>query len=97
MPKDQGELPGVRPAHVKRLEEIEDEIEKREEKISEQREAIADLKAEAVKIWQDHELSEPHVRGSNAWEVKTPLPKFVRKRHKIDSEKEEKKRARASA
>lgn len=91
MPKEQGELPNVRPAHIIRLEEIEDEIEKHEEKISERKEEIAELKAEAVKLWQDNSMSEPHVRGSNEWEVKIPLPKFMRKRHKIDRQKEEKK------
>lgn len=93
-PKEQGELQGVRPAHIKRLEEIEDEIEKNQEKISEKKEAIRKLEAEACKIWDENSMDEPHIRGSNAWAVKTPRPRFCRKRHKIERDETEKKPAR---
>jgi hypothetical protein len=94
---DQKELPGVRPAHMKRLEEIEDAISKNKEKISALKDANADLEAEAIGIWDKHELTEPHLRGEDEWEVVAPARKFRPKRHKITKEKSEKKQKKASA
>lgn len=94
---DQKELPGVRPAHIKRLEEIEDAISKNKEKISKLKDENGDLEAEAVALWDKHELQEPHLRGEDEWEVVTPARKFRAKRHKITKEKTEKKQKKASA
>lgn len=96
-PKDQAELAGVRPQWAKDLEDIEDKISKNKEKISALKEANADLEAQAIKIWDENGLDEPHLRGEDEWAVVAPARKFRAKRHKITKEKAEKKQKKASA
>lgn len=94
---NQSELPGVRPAHMKELEEIEDKISKNKEKISTLKEANADLEAAAIKIWDEHKLDEPHLRGEDEWSVVNPARKFRAKRHKMTKEKSEKRQQKKAS
>lgn len=96
-PRDQGKLAGVQPKHMQRLEEIEDSIERNKEKISKLREENADLKAEAVALFEKHEIEGTHIRGSNEWYVDQPEKTYKCRRHKIDKEKTAKKAKKASA
>ncbi len=96
-PKEQSELPGVRPQYLKDLEEVEDKIAKNKEKISALKEANADLEAEAIKIWDENKIEQPHLRGEDEWAVVEGSRKFRSKRHKITKEKSEKKQRKASA
>lgn len=96
--RDQGELPGVRPAHIKRLEEISDAINKNKEKISALKDSNLKLEAEAIQLWDEHELTDPLLRGEDEWAVATGPRKFRAKRHKITKEKaEQEQRRKATA
>jgi hypothetical protein len=85
----QGEL-GIRPDHIKRLEEIQDDIDSIDGKIAKLRKEKRELNTEAVGIWQEHSL-QPMVRGSNEWFLEESQAKMKRRRAKL--EKEEKKGA----
>lgn len=87
MAKNQTELPGVRPEHIKRIEDIQDEIDGLDGKIARLKEKKNELNGEAVGIWEEHKL-EPMVRGSNEWYLDKPGAKMKRRRHKITAEKE---------
>jgi chorismate mutase len=86
--KDQGELPGVRPPHMKRLEEIEDDVDKIDEKISKLKKDRRKLSDEAVGIWEDHDLKSQgsRVRGSNEWYVDEGRKSYKRRRFKDSKE-----------
>ncbi|MGH9462029.1 MAG: hypothetical protein ACRD1X_12470 [Vicinamibacteria bacterium] len=94
--RDQKKLPGVVPEHMVRLEEIEDEMEEIDAKISKLKEKKNELNSDAVELWKDHRL-EPHIRGSNEWYLDEPVAKIKRRRHKITKEKTERKRRKATA
>lgn len=88
MVKDQSELPGVRPEHMKRLEEIEDDMESIDEKISKLKKQRRELNDEAVTIWEDNELKKQgsRVRGSNEWYVDEGRKSYKRRRFKDSKE-----------
>ena len=87
MAKPQTELPGVRPEHIKRLEEIQDETESIDGKIAKLKEKKNELNGEGVGIWKEHKL-QPMIRGSNEWYLDEPEAKLKRRRHKVTKEKE---------
>ncbi len=84
MTKDQAEIPGVRPAHMKRLEDIEDDMEKIDEKISKLRKERRELNDEAVSIWEENDLRSKgsRVRGSNEWYLDEGKKSYKRRRFK---------------
>jgi len=88
MVKDQAEIPGVRPEHMKRLEDIEEEIEKIDEKISKLRKSKREMSDEAVTIWEENELQKQgsRVRGSNEWYVDEGRKTYKRRRFKDSKE-----------
>lgn len=89
MTREQGELPNVRPAWAKRLEEIEDDMESIDEKISKLRKKRRELNDEAVGIWEDNELQSKgsRVRGSNEWYLDEGRKSYKRRRFKDSKEK----------
>jgi hypothetical protein len=87
MAKAQQELAGVRPEHIKRLEDIQDDLESIDSKIAKLRKQKTELNVEAVGIWQEHKL-EPMVRGSNEWYLDEPAAKLKRRRFKVTQEAE---------
>jgi hypothetical protein len=91
MAKGQQDLPGVRPVHVKRLEEIQDELETIDGKIAKLRQKKTELNTEAVGIWDEHKL-EPMVRGSNQWYLDEGVKKMKRRRFKVTKEDEKGKK-----
>lgn len=86
--KDQAEIPGVRPEHMKRLEEIEDDMETIDEKISKLRKSRRELNDEAVGIWDDNDLKSQgsRVRGSNEWYLDEGKKSYKRRRFKDSKE-----------
>lgn len=84
MTKEQSELPGVRPEHMKRLEEIEDDMETIDEKISKLRKSRRELNDEAVTIWEENDLQSKgsRVRGSNEWYLDEGKKSYKRRRFK---------------
>lgn len=88
MTKDQGELTGVRPVYMKRLEEIEDDMEKIDEKISKLKKERRELNDEAVGIWDDNDLKAQgsRVRGSNEWYLDEGKKTYKRRRFKDSKE-----------
>lgn len=86
--KDQAELPGVRPVHMKRLEEIEDDMEKIDEKISKLKKERRELNDEAVGIWDENDLKSKgsRVRGSNEWYLDEGRKTYKRRRFKDSKE-----------
>lgn len=96
-PKDQGELPGIRPGHIKRLEDIEDDMESIDEKVAKLRKQKRELNDEAVQIYEEHKLTGTRVRGSNEWYVDEPAKKYKRRRFKDSKEEAGKKPAAKKA
>lgn len=92
MAKDQGELPGIRPAHIKRLEEIEEDLKKNEGKISRLRADNRKLSDEAVGIYKEHDLKSTRITDGEEWYVDMPAPKYKHRRYK-DSKDEPGKEA----
>ncbi len=87
MAKEQGELKGVRPEHIKRIEDIQDELNSVDGKIAKLRTKKKELNTEAVGIWEEHQL-EPMVRGSDQWYLEETAKKMKRRRFKVTNEEE---------
>lgn len=97
-PREQGELQGIRPAHMKRLEDIQDDLESIDGKIAKLRQQRRDLNAEAVAIIQENKVeTEVIVRGSNEWYYEAPVPKYKRRRAKTTKEDEKQAHERAKS
>jgi len=85
--KDQAELPGVRPEHVKRLEEIEAKIKANEGKVSRLRAENRELSDEAVGLWKTHKLKSTRIVDDQEWYVDSPREKYKHRKFK-DSNQE---------
>lgn len=86
--KEQAEIPGVRPEHMKRLEDIEDDMESIDEKISKLKKQRRELNDEAVTIWEENDLKSngSRVRGSNEWYLDEGRKSYKRRRFKDSKE-----------
>lgn len=84
--KDQSELPGVRPEHIKRLEEIESEIKANEGRVSKLRKKNRELSDEAVGLWKTHKLKSTRIVDDQEWYVDEPRAKYKHRKFKDSKE-----------